>query len=106
MTFIDGELLLGMMWKSPKALDLQRDARCVLHSCTSDKAGSEGDFKLYGRAREITQASMRDAYKAAVQARIFAIEISSAGYVVFGDEGFWMTWDPNRGLRQGRQKEA
>jgi hypothetical protein len=116
MTFIEGELLLGMMWQSPKALDLLRDARCVLHSCTSDKAGSEGDFKLYGRAREITQASMRDEYKAAVKARIdweppgpfhlFAIEISSAGYVVFGDEGFWMTWDPSRGLRRERQREA
>ncbi|HEV2036589.1 MAG TPA: pyridoxamine 5'-phosphate oxidase family protein [Candidatus Dormibacteraeota bacterium] len=116
MTFLEGELLLGMMWQSPKALDLLRDARCVLHSCTSDKAGSEGDFKLYGQAREITQSSMRDAYKAAVKARIdweppgpfhlFAIEVSSAGYVVFGDEGFWMTWDPSRGLRRGQQREA
>ncbi len=116
MTFTEGELMLGMMWKSPKALDLRRDARCVLHSCTSDKAGSEGDFKLYGRAREVTQPSLRDAYKAAVLARIdweptepfhvFAIEISSAGYVIFGDQRFWMTWDPNRGLRRGRQKDA
>jgi hypothetical protein len=116
MTFTEGELLLGMMWKSPKALDLLRDPRCVLHSCTSDRAGSEGDFKLYGQAREVTEPSLRDAYKAAVRARIdweppepfhvFAIEIGSAGSVIFGDERFWMTWDPSRGLRRGRQREA
>jgi Pyridoxamine 5'-phosphate oxidase len=116
MSFTAGELLLGMMWQSPKALDLLRDARCVLHSCTSDRAGSEGDFKLYGTARRIEEASTRDAYKAAVQARInwtppepfhvFAIEISSAAYVVFGDDRFWMTWDPTRGSRRGKQKEV
>src|SRR4029077_6569707 len=70
MTFMEGQLLLGMMWQSPKARDLQRDPRCVLHSCTSDKAGSEGDFKLYAMAREITDAPLRNAYKAAVKARI------------------------------------
>jgi hypothetical protein len=116
MSFTDGELLLGMMWQSPKARDLQRDPRCVLHSCTSDKDGAEGDFKLYGKAREIADASLREAYKAAVKARIdweptepfhvFAIEVTSAGYVVFGDERMWMTWDPARGPRQGKQREA
>jgi hypothetical protein len=115
MTFTEGQLLLGMMWKSPKARDLQRDSRCVLHSCTANKDGAEGDFKLYGMAREITDAPLRDAYKAAVKARIdweptepfhvFAIEVTSAGYVVFGDERIWMTWDPVRGPRQGKQRE-
>lgn len=115
MTFTEGELLLGMMWRSPKAVDLQRDPRCVLHSCTSDKAGSEGDFKLYAKAREIMQAPLRDAYRVAVKARtdweptepfhVFAIEVSSAGYVIFGDERVWMTWDPVRGSRQGKQRE-
>jgi hypothetical protein len=66
-------------------------------------------------AREITDAPLRDAYKAAVKARIdweptepfhvFAIEVTSAGYVVFGDERIWMTWDPVRGPRQGKQRE-
>ncbi|MDQ2980896.1 MAG: hypothetical protein M3R26_01035 [Actinomycetota bacterium] len=44
--FVDGQLVLGMMWRSPKALDLMRDPRCVVHSVVSDRAGTEGDFKL------------------------------------------------------------
>src|SRR5207253_10232258 len=36
LDFVAGQLLLGMMWQSYKALDLLRDSRCVLHSCTSD----------------------------------------------------------------------
>src|SRR6266480_278345 len=48
-----GELYLGMMPRSTKALDLLRDPRCTVHSTTCDRAGTEGDFKLYGRARAI-----------------------------------------------------
>ena len=70
LDLVDGELLLGMMWQSPKARDLLRDDRCVLHSCTSDRAGSEGDFKLYGRARDVEDPATRDAYRKAVKARI------------------------------------
>ena len=51
--FVDGELQLGMMWRSRKALDLMRDARCAVHSTTCDKDGSEGDFKVYGTAEHV-----------------------------------------------------
>ncbi len=57
--FVDGELMLGMMWQSRKALDLLRDSRCVLHSCVSDRMGSEGEFKLYGRAIEVRNPARR-----------------------------------------------
>src|SRR5207237_6827688 len=46
---VRGELLLGMMWQSRKARDLLRDPRIVVHSAVSNKDGTEGDFKLYGR---------------------------------------------------------
>ena len=109
--FTAGQLFLGMMWQSPKALDLLRDPRCVLHSCTSDRAGTEGDFKLYGRAVDIDDPELRSAYRAAVRARIdwepdepdyhlFAIDVESAGYVVFGRERFGLAWDAVRGLRR------
>ncbi|HKS90831.1 MAG TPA: pyridoxamine 5'-phosphate oxidase family protein, partial [Tepidiformaceae bacterium] len=39
----DGDLVIGMMWQSKKALDLLRDGRCVIHSTTSDKNGEQGD---------------------------------------------------------------
>ena len=59
--FVDGELMLGMMWRSPKALDLLRDPRLVVHSVVSDRMGSEGDFKLYGQALDVRDPDRRAA---------------------------------------------
>ena len=112
----DGELYLGMMWRSPKALDLLRDPRCVLHSCVSDRLGTEGDFKLYANARDIQDPAQRGAYTRAIKARIdwepqepfhlFAMDVRSAGYIVFGEERYGMAWDPERGLRRWSQRET
>src|SRR5688500_9406043 len=52
-TFGGGELWLGMMPGSRKALDLRRDPRLALHSATLDPAVSEGDAKLSGRGVEV-----------------------------------------------------
>jgi hypothetical protein len=111
---VDGQLLLGMMWHSPKALDLLRDARCVVHSCTSDRMGTEGDFKLYGRGIDQPDPRIRDAYCEAVQARIdwqpsepfhlFAIDVTSAAFVVFGGDGYAVVWDPERDVRRSSQR--
>lgn len=111
---VSSELLLGMMWHSPKARDLLRDDRCVLHSCTSDRLGAEGDFKLYGRARDVSDPALRDAYRSAVRRRIdweptepfhlFAIKVESAGFVVFGKDRFGLAWDPQLGKRRWEQR--
>ena len=53
-TFWDGELWLGMMPRSVKALDLLRDPRFALHSATVDAELTDGDAKLTGRAVEVT----------------------------------------------------
>jgi hypothetical protein len=109
--FVSGELMLGMMWRSRKALDLLRDPRCVLHSCVSDREGTEGDFKLYGRALDVREPERRQAFRDAIHARIgwapeepryhlFAIDVLSAGFMLFGGERFGMAWDPGRGLRR------
>jgi hypothetical protein len=45
---VAGHLFLGMMWRSPKALDLYRDPRLVVHSVTCNREGTDGDIKLYG----------------------------------------------------------
>ncbi|HEV8338942.1 MAG TPA: pyridoxamine 5'-phosphate oxidase family protein [bacterium] len=110
--FADGHLFLGMMWRSRKALDLRRDPRLVVHSVTTNKEGTDGDVKLYGRALEITDPALRAAFRAAIQARInwapeepeyhlFALDVERAAYVVF-EEGTLRTvmWDPVRGLRR------
>lgn len=114
LDLVGDELLLGMMWRSPKALDLLRDDRCVLHSCTSSRLGAEGDFKLYGRARDVSDPTLRDAYRAAVKARIdweptdpfhlFAIDVESVGFVTFGEERYGMAWDPERETRRWSQR--
>jgi hypothetical protein len=109
--FAAGELMLGMMWRSPKALDLLRDPRLVVHSVVSSRMGTDGDFKLYGRATDVREPERRAAYRAAIKARIdwepeepnyhlFAVDIDSAGFIVFGDERYGLAWDPHRGLRR------
>ena len=109
--FASGHLLLGMMWQSPKARDLLRDPRCVVHSCTTNRMGAEGDFKLYGRAQDVQDEELRAAYRAAIKARIdwepdepnyhlFAIDVDSAGFLIFGEERYGLAWEPGRGLRR------
>lgn len=56
-TFRDGEVWLGMMAGSLKALDLLRDPRLALHSASDDPVGDPptwpGDAKIAGRAVEV-----------------------------------------------------
>jgi hypothetical protein len=54
-TFAVGELWLGMMDGSRKALDLQRDPRLALHSATADKDVKEGDARITGRGVEVRE---------------------------------------------------
>lgn len=116
--FVDGELMFGMMWRSPKALDLLRDPRLVVHSVVSRRDGDEGDFKLYGRAAPVDQPERRARYRAALKARIdwepeepnfhvFAVDVASAGFVTFAEgDRFGMAWDPEGGLRRWEQRES
>ena len=67
---VDGQLYLGMMWRTVKALDLLRDSRCLVHSTVSDREGTEGEFKVYGRAVEITSLDERQRFADAVYAAI------------------------------------
>ena len=64
--FAIGELWLGMMPGSRKALDLLRDPRFALHCATIDRALVTGDAKLSGRAiaihDEATIANYRSAF--------------------------------------------
>ena len=109
--FVDGELMLGMMWRSPKALDLLRDPRCVVHSVVSRRDGDEGDFKLYARVVEVQDAARRERYRETIKARIdwapdepeyhlFALDVDSAGFVIFGQERYGLAWNPESGLRR------
>ena len=105
-----GHLILGMMWQSRKARDLLHDPRCVVHTCTTDRMGTEGDAKIYGRAIDVQDPALRDAYRAAVKARIdwapdepnfhaFSIDVESAGYITFAEPKTVLAWDPQHGAR-------
>ena len=98
--FTDGRLYLGMMWQSRKALDLLRDPRCTVHSVVSKRDGTEGEFKLYGRAVDIRNLETRERYADAVYEKIgwhpeepeyhlFSIDIESASFSIIRD-GEWI----------------
>jgi Pyridoxamine 5'-phosphate oxidase len=108
--FAAGRLFLGMMWRSRKALDLLQDSRVVVHSVTCNKEGTEGDVKLYGRALDEPDSEVRDVFGQAILKRInwrpdepyhlFSLDVERAGYIVFGETGHALIWDPERGLRR------
>ena len=56
---IDGHLLLNMMPRSLKALDLLRDPRIYVHTPVTSKEASEGEFKLAGSASVLEDAELR-----------------------------------------------
>ncbi len=103
-------LLLGMLSSSHKALDLTGDPRCTLHSSVSDVNGSEGEFKLHGRAVLITDATVLDGdYQAwwheqdASEARVFSLDIASAAHVAWDITKGEMTvlrWNATAGLEK------
>ena len=93
----DGQLYLGMMWRSRKALDLLRDPRCTVHSTVSDRAGTEGEFKVYGHAVDVQDLEARKRYGDALYEKIqvrpdeseyhlFAVDIQSAAFVIIRNE--------------------
>jgi len=90
-----GRLYLGMMWQSKKARDLLRDPRCLVHSVISDRNGSEGEFKLRGRAVDVPDEDERERYCVALHEKIgwrptvpfhlFAVDIETAAFITYDD---------------------
>jgi hypothetical protein len=100
-----GELFLGMMWKSLKALDLLRDPRCTVHNAIRDRHASEGELKVHGRVRDIRDRDERRRYGDALHEKIgwkppddmpfhlFTADIESAGlFVTDGDARLVKRW--------------
>jgi Pyridoxamine 5'-phosphate oxidase len=112
--FVDGDLQLGMMWRSRKALDLIRDPRCAVHSTTSDKDGTEGDFKLYGTAEQVSDPARRERHCQVTEEEtgwrpddeefhVFSIDIEEAAYARFGEgDPTIYSWRPGGDLRRLR----
>jgi Pyridoxamine 5'-phosphate oxidase len=107
--FAAGRLILGMMWRSQKALDLLRDPRIAVHSVPSGRMNPGGDVKLYGRVVDEQDPAVRRAFHDEIMRRIdwapegdhhvFSLDVERAAYIRFGDDRMLLTWDPDAGLR-------
>jgi Pyridoxamine 5'-phosphate oxidase len=115
----DGQLLLGMMRGSRKALDLLRDPRCVVQNAVSDPEGSQGEFKLRGRAALTREDGTRQAYLKAYARKwkrpppepfpshLFVVDVSEAALIDWmTEEGVMVlkTWTPEAGVSEKRRK--
>lgn len=109
-----GELYLGMMPDSLKAKDLARDPRCTVHNAVADRSASDGEFKLHGSVRSVTDPAERAAYGDAMFATIgwrpegdyplFAVNVDSAALFVTGDVSRTVTrWRRGEAVEQFEQ---
>lgn len=103
--FKDGEMWLGMMPGSLKAMDLRRDPRLALHSGTEDPGdapapGTVFDAKVSGVAVEVG-ADGEPGASAPGQPHRFRIGSSEVVLISLGASGDHLvieTWRPGRGL--------
>jgi hypothetical protein len=109
--FFDGELWLGAMWQSRKALDLRRDPRFALHSAIiEDGEVWRGDAKMAGWVEEITDSELKQTVEAASGGEappgpfhLFRAEVTEVVLVRVGDPPDHLvveSWHDGRGLRR------
>ena len=114
--FVEGELMLGMMRNSVKAGDLLRDDRITVVNGQAERIPRRGDFKIYGRASEVTDARLRDRYGETIYAAIewrpeepfplFAVDIVSVSYISFADDRRAMRWSVQGGFQALRHPDG
>ena len=104
--FLDGELWLGMMPDSLKALDLRRDPRFALQA--NPGPGTElggGDVRIGGRAVEVTDPGVKGAYIKEVEPpepfHLFRTEVTEVVRTYVEDETYLVTqvWHPGEPVR-------
>ena len=97
ITFEDGELRFGSMWRAVKALDLQRDPRFAIHSA-SDGADFEADAKVAGRVEEVGSGQ---------GSHLFRADITELVVISLGgdppDHMLIESWHPERGVTTRRR---
>ena len=106
-TFARGELWLGMMPRSVKALDLRRDPRFALHSGSEDPPAWQGDSKVAGLAAEVNdpdaRAEVLGAGGAAGDAHLFRCDVRELVVVQLGeprDHLLIESWHEGRGVER------
>ena len=102
----DGEVHLGMMPGSVKALDLLRDPRLALHCPTEDPPEDDpsawaGDGKLAGRAVDVSDPERDGA------ALRFRVDVTEAVHIRVGATGDHLVveaWHEGRGVERHRRE--
>ena len=112
-TIADGELWLGMMPGSRKALDLRRDPRLALHSASvdppDDPTAWPGDAKLAGRAVEVDDPARLAQLAGGEQpegAHLFRVDVTELVHTRVGDPADHLVidvWREGEGLRRLRR---
>jgi pyridoxamine 5'-phosphate oxidase-like protein len=118
LTFKDGEVWMGMMDRSVKALDLLRDPRLAVHSATADAELTMGDAKLSGRAVEETDpetirrfgsdsAEEHDGAEAPEAFHLFRVDVGEVSLVRIGDPADHLMiefWSPAAGYKRTERR--
>jgi len=92
---IDGHLLVNMIPRSLKALDLLRDSRVYVHAPVTSKEGSP-EFKLAGRAEVLESQELRQKlddlfwemikWRPLPDSHYFELLAERAAWITYGDE--------------------
>ncbi|HZJ26186.1 MAG TPA: pyridoxamine 5'-phosphate oxidase family protein [Acidimicrobiia bacterium] len=113
--FTDGDLWLGMMPQSRKALDLRRDPRLSLHSATVDPKMADGDARVSGRAEEVFDPdrfaevfpSEGGEQGPPGDPHLFRVEVTEVVLVTIGDPADHLlieAWHPGRGVQRTERR--
>ncbi|MBT2528915.1 pyridoxamine 5'-phosphate oxidase family protein [Streptomyces sp. ISL-99] len=115
VSFLHGELWLGMMPNSRKALDLRRDPRFAVQANPGEGDDlRDGDVRISGRAVEITDADVIARYSEGTKPpepfHLFRVELTEVvGTSIEGDSLVVRAWRPGspvRTIRRGNGDEA
>ncbi|WP_189737890.1 pyridoxamine 5'-phosphate oxidase family protein [Streptomyces tendae] len=108
--FLRGELWLGMMPGSLKALDLRRDPRFALQANPGDGTGmGGGDVRIAGRAIEVEDPATRAGYVEEVEPpepfHLFRTELTEVVRTCVEDDKYLVVeiWQPGQPVRTIRR---
>ncbi|MFG3658189.1 pyridoxamine 5'-phosphate oxidase family protein [Streptomyces sp. NPDC047706] len=108
--FTGGELWLGMMPDSLKALDLRRDARFALQANPGEGTSmGGGDVRIAGRAIEVEDPATKAGYREEVEPpepfHLFRTELTEVVRTYVEDDTFLVVqvWKPGTPLRTVRR---
>jgi hypothetical protein len=112
---VGGELVLAMIPRSLKALDLLRDPRLVLNAPVLHPEDPNEELKLRGGALVVEDEAVREAAADALEAssgwrpdpdwHVFAIDLDDAAHMAWSVGVLRMTrWTPARGVEHVRRR--